>query len=204
MDNTMSKTEDIALSENRFRILELFTRGFDKEYYVREVGVLLKIGPQTAQLNLEALEKLGILESATKGKIKNYKLRSNSIVKEYIKFTEIFKNIRFLEKDDRIKEIIFKISPNIEGIGLVFGSYAKGTQKEDSDLDVFVIGPYNQKEIEKISELYNIKISVKNYTNALFRKEIKNDFLIKEILNNHIVFKGVEDFIEIIYGQQTN
>ncbi|MEK6915557.1 MAG: nucleotidyltransferase domain-containing protein [Nanoarchaeota archaeon] len=200
----MDKRANIGLNENQFRILDLFTRGFDKEYYVREVGMLLSLPPRTAQLNLESLEKLGVLESITKGKIKNYKLRNNPIVKEYIKFTEIFKNIRFIEKDDRIKEIILKIGYLIEGTGLVFGSYAKGTQKEDSDLDIFVIGSYNQKETEKISELYNTKISVKNYTNALFRKEIKNDFLIREILNNHIVFKGVDNFIEIIYGQQTN
>ncbi len=196
MDNTINK---IPLSENQLRILDLFTRGFDKEHYVREVGVLLKIGPRTAQLNLENLEKLGVLESVTKGKIKNYKLRNNSIAKEYLKLTEIFKNIRFLEKDDKIREIIIKISPFVKGIGILFGSFAKGTQKDDSDLDVFVIGEYNRKEIDKISELYNIKISVKNYSKELFLKE--SDFLIKEILNNHIVFQNVEEFINITYGK---
>ncbi len=195
----MKKQENIGINENQFRILELFTKGFDREYYVREVGVLLNINPRTAQLNLENLEKLGVLQSETKGKIKNYKLRNNLIVKEYIKFTEIFKNIRFLEKDDKIKEVIFKIGSYIKGIGIVFGSYAKGTQKEDSDLDIFVIGSYNRKEIEKIGDLYKIHISVKNYSRELFVKEIQNDFLIKEIVNNHIIFDGVDDFINILW-----
>jgi len=195
----MKKYINIELSENQLRILELFTRGFDKEYYVREVSSLLKISPRTAQLNLETLEKLGVLESVTKGKIKNYKLRTNYIAKEYVKLTEVFKNIRFLERNELIREVINKISLYIDGIGLVFGSYAKGTQKEDSDLDIFIIGSYDMKEIEKISDLYNIRISIKNYTKGLFKKEMAKDYLIKEILNNHIIFKDVEDFINIIW-----
>ena len=195
----MKKYINIELSENQLRILELFTRGFDKEYYVREVSSLLKISPRTAQLNLETLEKLGVLESVTKGKIKNYKLRTNYIAKEYVKLTEVFKNIRFLERNELIREVINKISLYIDGIGLVFGSYAKGTQKEDSDLDIFIIGSYDMKEIEKISDLYNIRISIKNYTKGLFKKEMAKDYLIKEILNNHIIFKDVEDFTNIIW-----
>jgi uncharacterized protein len=195
----MKKQTNAELSESQYRILDLFTRGFTKEYYVREVATLLDIGPRTAQLNLEALEKLGILESITKGKIKNYKLRINPLVKEYLKLTEIVKNIRFLERDDTIKEIIVKINSTINGIGLVFGSYAKNMQKKESDLDIFVIGSYKRNKVDKIAELYDLKINVKNYPLKIFEKEIRTDFLIKEILNNHIVFKGVEDFVNIIW-----
>lgn len=195
------KKKTLELSENQFRILDLFTKGFDKSYYVRQVGVLLDIGPRTAQLNLEALEQRGVLESEIKGKIKTYILRKNAITKEYLKFAEIFKSIRFLEKDETIREIIGKLSYFIDGIGIVFGSYAKGSQKPDSDIDIFVIGSYNQEEVEKLSKLYSIAIGVKNYPLTLFKKEVTKDFLIKEMLNNHIVFQGVEEFVKLIYGK---
>ena len=45
-------------------ILELYTRGFNKEYYVREIAKLLKISPRTAQLTLENMEKKTILNSS--------------------------------------------------------------------------------------------------------------------------------------------
>ena len=190
------KQQTNKIGENQLKILELFTRGFNKIYYVREIATILKIGPRTAQLNLEALEMAGILESITKGKIKNYSLRTNALTKEYLKLTEMHKYIRFLEKDRRIKEVILAIKSHMAGIGLVFGSYAKNREKNDSDLDVFVIGTYSRKEIEKLSELYALKITVKNYPLNLFIKEMHKDFLIKEILDNHIIFQGIEEFIE--------
>ncbi len=190
--------DNILLKETQLKILALFTKGFDKEHHVREVSRLLRIGPRTAQLNLESLEKLAILESKTRGKIKSYKLRNNELSREYLKLTEIFKNIKFLEKNDIIREIITKSNPHIEGIGLVFGSYAKGIQKKNSDLDIFVAGKHKKGEIEKVSDIYNVRVSVKNYPLEIFKEEIKTDILIKEILDSHVIFKGAEQFIEAV------
>ena len=60
----------INITENHLQVLLLFTDGFDREYYIREVERLLKISPRTAQLILEDLEAKGILEPKTRGKIK--------------------------------------------------------------------------------------------------------------------------------------
>jgi predicted nucleotidyltransferase len=186
------------ISENQLKVLELFTRGFDKSYFVREVSRILSVSPRTAQLNLEALENKGVLESKTKGKIKLYELRKNNIVREYLQLVEMFKKINLLEKHDLIREIVNKMELHVKGIGLVFGSYVKGTEKKDSDLDIFIAGSYDKKEIDKLSGMYSIHISVKNYSLELFKEVWKNDILIREILNNHIIFKGTEEFIVTI------
>ena len=65
----------INITENGLQIISLFTNGFDREYYIREVEKLLKISPRTAQLILEDLENKGIIESKVKGKIKLYRNR---------------------------------------------------------------------------------------------------------------------------------
>ena len=74
------------------------------------------------------------------------------MTRKYLNLTEQHKEISFLEKNPIIKEIISKITPLINGIGIIFGSYAKGTQKKDSDLDVFVIGEYKRDKIKQIEE----------------------------------------------------
>ena len=51
----------VNITENHFRILSLFSNGFDREYYIREVQRLLKISPRTSQLILADLEKKAIL-----------------------------------------------------------------------------------------------------------------------------------------------
>ena len=95
-----------------------------------------------------------------------------------------------------IKEIVEKITPNIKGIGIIFGSYAKGIEKKESDLDIFVAGNYNKEEIKRVSKNLGIEISIKCYPMNTFKKNINKDILLKEILKNHIVFVNVNQFIQ--------
>ena len=190
--------DKLNITENHLQVLSLFTNGFDRDYYIREVEKLLKISPRTAQLILGDLENKGILESKTKGKIRAYIIRINVLSKMYIAFTEQYKAILFLEKNLLVKEIIEKISPFVEGIGIIFGSYAKGVVKKESDLDIFVAGEYNNEEIKKISKTYGIEINVKRYPLKTFEKNVANDILLREILKNHIVFLNAEQFIKAV------
>lgn len=188
----------LNITENHLQILSLFTNGFNKEYYIREVQKILKISPRTAQLILNDLEKKAILKSEIKGKIKIYKIKKGDIAKDYLSLVEQYKKIIFLEKNILIKEIITKITNHINGIGVIFGSYAKGIEKKDSDLDIFVVGDYNKNEIKKVSKLYNIEINIKNYPTKIFENDLRSDILIKEVIDNHVIFLNIEQFIKII------
>jgi len=190
--------DKINITENTLQVISLFTDGFNREYYIREVEKLLNISPRTAQLMLEDLENKGILESKMRGKIKLYKLKFNWSSKKYLIFTEQYKEIAFMEKNILIKEIIEKISSDIKGIGLIFGSYVKGTYDKDSDLDIFIAGTYDKERIKKISKMYGIEISVKCYPITTFEKNINEDILLKEILKNHIIFLNVEHFVQAV------
>ena len=186
----------INITENGLQIISLFTNGFDREYYIREVEKLLKISPRTAQLILEDLENKGIIESKVKGKIKSYKLKINELSNRYLTFVEQYKSIAFMEKNLLVKEVIEKIGHFIDGIGVIFGSYAKGISNKESDLDIFVAGDYEKEEIKKISRNLGIEISIKCYPLKTFEKNVNQDSLLKEVLKNHIVFKNMELFIQ--------
>lgn len=190
--------EKLNITENHLQALALFTRGFDREYYIREVQKLLNISPRTSQLILDDLEKKAVLESRLRGKIRTYRLKNTQSAKDSLILVEQYKKISFLEKKPMIKEIITKITPTITGTGLIFGSYAKGLEKKESDLDIFIAGNYDKNEIKKISELYGIEISIKAYPEKIFEKEIVKDILIKEVLSDHIIFLNAEKFIETV------
>jgi predicted nucleotidyltransferase len=190
------KVNKLNITENNLQVLSLFTTGFDKQYYIREVQKLLKISPRTAQLILEDLEKKTVLESKKKGKIRVYEIKKSRIAKEYLVLKELYKRIYFLESNLLIKEITEKITPHVKGIFIIFGSYAKGTQKEDSDLDVFITGSYNRNITNEISKLYGLKISVRNYPHNIFEKKIGDSILLKEIIDNHVIILGTEDFVD--------
>jgi predicted nucleotidyltransferase len=190
--------EKVNITENHFRALSLFTRGLGAEYYIREVQRLLGISPRTSQLILDDLEKKAVLESRTRGKIRTYGIRKSEAAKDYLVFAEQYKKITFLRKRPMIREVIAKITPMVRGLGMVFGSYAKGVEKKGSDLDVFIAGDYDRHGVKKVSELYGIEISVKSYPMEIFKRDIRKDALIREVLSDHVVFSGAEEFVRTV------
>jgi uncharacterized protein len=183
------------INEIDLRILSLFTKGYDKEYYIREVEKLIEVSSRTALVYLAKLEKKGILESKTKGKIKSYSIKKSLISREFFILTELYKRIEFLEKNHLVKEVLEKSEGYVQGIVVVFGSYAKGIQKDDSDLDLFIVGAYDEKKIQKTGKKYGIEVNIKSYPMEIFEKEIVDDILLKEIADNHIIIKDADGFV---------
>ncbi len=185
----------IKVNDIDLRVLSLFTKGYDKEHYIREVERLLKVSSRTTLLTLAKLEKIGILESKIKGKIKAYSIKRSGLSREFFLLTEQYKKIQFLKKNQLIKEIIDKADEFMQGIVIIFGSYAKGIQDDDSDLDLFVVGKYDEDKISDISKKYGVNINIKSYPMGLFEKEINNDIFLKEVVGNHILIRDAEGFI---------
>ena len=98
--------------------------------------------------------------------------------------------------EKNLKEIVAKIQSHIKGIGVIFGSYAKGLEKKSSDLDIFIAGDYNAEEIKKISKTYGLDLNIKQYPLKEFKKAIREDILIKEVLESHVIFLCPEALIK--------
>jgi len=46
--------------------------------------------------------------------------------------------------------------------------------------------------------MYGIDINIKSYPMNIFKNEMHDDFLLKEIAENHIIIKGAEKFVRSI------
>ncbi len=73
-------------------------------------------------------------------------------------------------------------------LALLYGSYAKGLAKKDSDIDLFI--ETLNTSLKKQLEQRNSSLSVK-----LGDFDIKN-LLIREIIKDHIIIKGVEMYFD--------
>lgn len=189
----VTKVNDMDL-----KILSLFTKGYDKEYYIREVERLLGVSSRTALVILAKLEKKGILESKNKGKTKIYLIKKSTLSREFFLLTEQYKRIQFLEENHLIKEVLEKADEYMQGIVIVFGSYVKGIQKDYSDLDLFIVGKFDGDKVKEIGKKYGIDINIKSYPLKIFKKVIHEDILLKEVAENHILTKDAEEFVRRI------
>ncbi|OGZ66605.1 MAG: hypothetical protein A2822_03210 [Candidatus Staskawiczbacteria bacterium RIFCSPHIGHO2_01_FULL_41_41] len=155
--------------------------------------------------HLKALEKDKVLVHKTIGTNKVYSLNfENIITKNYLTLSETVETTAFLEQVFLIKKITKEIfNLNLPGTIILFGSYAKKTFHEDSDIDLFYLGQVTDKEIQNIKNIgktYGETINVKKSTLKNFELGLrKKDPLIIEIIKNHILLQNHEQFVNALW-----
>ena len=191
----------MLLSELGLAAIEEFLGNYTGSFTGSDIARKKSLNQKSVSNALNKLESEGFLKSNTVGKNKEFSLNLDNMetVKNFIVAAEHIRTANFLKKQALIKEIILKIGPAFNGIVIIFGSYAKGTQKKDSDLDIFIAGAYDRDKVYKVSELYNLQINVKNYPASAFRRSLKNkDILLTEIIKSHVIISGAEEFVNAV------
>ena len=162
-----------------------------KEMHQRELAKELKTSLTRVQSILAELRDINVLDYKIAGKNHIHFIKKNLISRAFILNAENYNLSKVLIKHPELEpifqDIIKKSSANLI---LLFGSYAKGNQKKDSDIDVY-IDTTSSKIKEDVQRIYDL-ISVKT------GKFNPNDLLIKEIIKNHIIIKGGEEYYEKI------
>ncbi len=185
----------MLLNKNKLKILEEFSADYNKKIYGRNIAKKLKMNQKTVSNVLNKLENENILKFSQEGKNKYYYLNGfYPYKKEIIQMVEIERKIGFLEKYARLKELFLKLEEQTDGVLVIFGSYANLNANEKSDLDVFIIGSIKDFEND-LEESYNLKINVIKSDKNKFNR---NEYIIKEIIKNHIILKGAEEFVGLI------
>jgi predicted nucleotidyltransferase len=86
-------------------------------------------------------------------------------------------------------------------IALIFGSYAKGTASNSSDIDLMVIGDESrEKEINSVLSVLPLKIHLLFFTNDEFLKmaQSKEFSVVGEAIQNNIILIGIEDYYRLM------
>lgn len=159
--------------------------------HLREISRILKQPHSTISRKINNLVKENILDYKLEGKNKTFFIKNNLKAKNYIYSAEIYKLSKLLGKHPELSIILEDVKKNFsKGMIILFGSYAKGNPKKESDIDIYLETEDNKIK-NKIKEI-NSKLSIK------IGKFETESLLIKEIMKNHIIIKGVEEFYERI------
>lgn len=150
-----------------------------------EVITIKKIGrAHQCSLNLDSEKARALIvlaELEKKDALYNLNKKIKLILEDFISSAKGFKN-------------------NVLAI-VLFGSYAKGTATEKSDIDLLMVVK-KRFPIEKITRevyaKYGIEINPMLLTEKEF-KEQKSKEIIKEIIKNHYILSGAENFIKLVF-----
>jgi len=157
--------------------------------HLREIARTLNESHSTILRKINEIVKDNVLDYKKEGKNKIFFIKNNLKAKNYVYSAEIYKLNKLLKKHPELSIILEDIKKNFpKGMIILFGSYAKGIPKSDSDIDIYLETNNNILK-NKVREI-NSKLSIK------IGKFDTKSLLIKEIIKNHIIIRGLEDFYE--------
>ena len=160
-----------------------------KEMHQREIAKELKTSLTRVQSILNELRDNNILDYKVAGKNHIYFIKKNLVSKSFILNAENYNLGKVLRKYTFLEPIFQEIIEKCPNkMILLFGSYAKLIPKDDSDIDVY-IDTTERKIKEKLRNIYDdLSIQIRDFN--------KEDLLIKEIIKNHIIIAGGEEYYE--------
>lgn len=159
------------------------------ENHLRGTAKQLNESHSTVLRRLNKLAKENVVDYKREGKNKVFFIRKNLQARNYVFNAERYKMIKLLKTYPEMGIIIDDLLKKCnEKLLVLFGSYAKFTASRGSDIDVYV--ETRSRKVKEELESINSKIKLK-----IGSFDVESN-LIKEIIKNHIVLKGVEEFYE--------
>lgn len=122
------------MTKNQSMILSLLFGHPSEEFYLSEIGESLGKLPGVFQKGINALEAQGIITSRKYGNQRLFKLNAN-----YPLLNEMKSIVAVHVGAEAELRAIFARMPEVSG-ALIYGSYATGTLRPDSDIDVLIVG----------------------------------------------------------------
>ena len=175
-------------------VLTPFTRDYSLQISASEISRKIKVPQKTVHRKLELLVKANLLDYTREGKNKLYFLdfgKQTSL--SLINMVETFKELKFKQDFPQIALLFDELSSHF----ILFGSYAKGLAKKESDIDLIIFGK-KSAEISKIVKRYPFEVNIFYFTLEQLKKMLKRrEHLVLEIMKDHILFGDKEKIIKL-------
>ena len=157
--------------------------------HLRGIARKLNESHSTVMRKINELAKENVVDYRMEGKNKIFSIKNNLQARNYIYSAERYKLAKLLKKYNHLSVIFDDVLENVNTrIIVLFGSYAKLSAKPGSDIDIYV-----ETADEKIRQkLHGINSRIR----AKAGRFDANSLLIKEIIKNHVILRGIEDFYE--------
>ncbi len=203
--NHLTKT-DLTVSEF------LLTKPHEK-FSIREISRQIKRDYKLTHNSVQRLTARKIIIKKKYGKTELCELNLTEAAPDLI-WVEQWRTKHFLGKNLGIKILMQNIREKITTpyyTLIIFGSYAKGTAHQRSDVDLLIIVPTKEiiSEVERtihtIISINPLKVHLMNITAADFKEMVEAKEVLnvgKEVIKSHIIVYGTEAYYTMVGGSQ--
>jgi predicted nucleotidyltransferase/predicted transcriptional regulator len=193
--------EQVFGNKGSISVLRTLIRHKGRIFTIRRLAEDAGISHTEAAATVQDLEKAGIILVQPVGRSHQISLNEKSYILNKIV------EPAFAAEQDSFSKVISILKNNLKSNAIisaaVFGSMAKGKEKEDSDIDLLIISDNHDDAIliaSKIAESMFLEFHKKVSHIVLTQKQIrkkKNSDLVRSILKDHILVAGrkLEDVI---------
>lgn len=150
--------DDVMDSKSKVRILRLLFRFPEREFTEREIAGMIGMSPNTVNLALSDLRKTNVFAYKRIGRTHSYRCNRESAL------FSLF-SIIFIQEDQTRQSMLDTLKEGLAGQGtsILFGSFARGEESFDSDIDILIITEkpdIAQKAAEKLARKLADRFSV--------------------------------------------
>lgn len=195
------------LKSGFWKIMQRFYKDKNAKLHLREIARQTKLHEPSVTRFLQSLEKEQILKSEKEGNLKRYSLKRTTRAYFVLELFDIerFEKLPAIRKN-AIQTFLNKL-PEKPVFAVLFGSTAKGTYKEDSDIDILLItnNQISAKEAEKEADsLTAIKISTFQikYNDFLIELKMKEDKVVQSALQSGYPLINHIQYYEVLYNER--
>lgn len=195
---------DLLFPATRQRVLAQLLLNPEQGFHLRELARVTGTNPGTLGRELDRLSRAGLLQRRQHGNQVRYQAdRSCPLFDDLASmFRKTFGAVPVL------KEALAPVAGDIE-LALLFGSLARGTQAQGSDVDVLVVGDVGLSELVRAlyaaQEVLQREVNPVLYTAEEFRERLrKGEPFVRRVLAQPYVFlKGGKDDLAKLAGDQS-
>jgi predicted nucleotidyltransferase len=160
-----------------------------KPVHVREIARRIRSSPATVARLMDRMLKENAVDHQMQGRNKVFFLKDNLQARNTLYSAERYKLAKLVAKYPELGIILDDTAKAAAGkMVVLFGSYAKFSARQDSDIDIYV--STEDRRVKASVEGVNSRISVK-----IGRFDISSP-LIREIVKDHVIIRGIDEFYE--------
>lgn len=187
--------------DNKLKIINFLGKNINKSYTLHELSKILKIPYATFYRTVNEINDLLIIKVVGKSKVIQINVK-NPIIKAHLTVSSDEEKKEYLKAQPIIRKIAKEIA--IKDVVLLFGSYAKKTYNEKSDIDIMIINKSGKKTISfsKYEVLYKKNINPIFITEKEFKDMInaEEENVGKQALQYNIILNNPECFWECVFN----